>query len=73
MPTAVLLLGALSIVLLLWIAGISEKLRTVEVLVDAIMDIQIHTATYHLRLEEAIANVASETERPLPIWIRRNI
>ena len=72
MPTAVLLLGVLSIVLLLWVERVSEKLRRVEVLVDAIMDIQIHTATYHLRLEEAIA-VLRQKLRPLPIWIRRNI
>jgi signal transduction histidine kinase len=45
----------LSIVLLLWTGWISEKQRAIAGLVDAVMDVQIRTATSHLRLEEAIA------------------
>lgn len=60
-PTAILLFGMLSIVLLLWVERVSDKLQMDENLVDAIMDIQIHTATFHLHLEEALAGVASMT------------
>jgi len=55
MPTAVLLLGALSIVLLLWVERVGEKLQTIETLVDTVKSVQIHTSLYHLWLEEAIA------------------
>ncbi len=61
LSTTVLMLGALSIVLLLWVERVSNKLQMDENLSDAIMDIQIHTATYHLKLEEAINGVASVT------------
>jgi len=55
LPTAVLLVGILSMVLLLWIERINERLHNDADIVDAIMDVQIHTALYHLQLEEAIA------------------
>lgn len=58
-PTAVFVIGMLSIFLLLWVAHFSEKLLIDEVLVDAIMDAQIRTATYHLRLEEVLSGIAS--------------
>ena len=54
MPTTVFLIGMLSIMLLLWVERISEKLHFDEVLVDAVMDVQIHAATAHLWLEQAI-------------------
>ncbi len=54
MPAVVAALGILSIILLLWVDRISERLRNGDVIEDALMDMQIHTATYHLRLEEAL-------------------
>ncbi|CAG1016387.1 sensor histidine kinase [Geobacter sp.] len=54
MPTTVFLIGIFSIILLLWVDRISEKLRTDSDIVDAIMDVQIHTATAHLWLEHAV-------------------
>lgn len=59
MPTLVFLFGMLSIFLLLWVARISVRLQNDEVLVDAVMDVQIRAATYHLRLEETLSGVAS--------------
>jgi signal transduction histidine kinase len=55
MPTTVFCVGMFSIILVLWAGWVSEKQRSVAGLVDAIMDVQIRTATYHLSLEEAIA------------------
>jgi len=55
LPTTLLLVGILSIVLLLWVERISERLSNDADIVDAIMDVQINTALYHLWLEEAIA------------------
>ncbi|KAF0219146.1 MAG: PAS/PAC sensor signal transduction histidine [Geobacteraceae bacterium] len=54
MPATVFLIGLLSIILLLWVNRISERLRIDSAIVDAIMDVQIHTATAHLWLEQAI-------------------
>ncbi len=54
MPAAVFLFGMSSIILLLLVDGIGESLRHEAVIEDAIMDIQKHTVTYHLRLEEAL-------------------
>lgn len=62
-PTTVFTIGMLSIFLLLWVAHISKKLLIDEVLVDAIMDAQIRTATYHLRLEEVLSGIASADEK----------
>ena len=58
MPFAVILIGILSIVLLIWVSRISAKLVNNELLVDALMDIQINTARYHVRLEELIDGTA---------------
>ena len=55
LPITVLLIGMLSIVLLLWVERINERLSNDSAIVDAVMDVQIHTALYHLWLEEAIA------------------
>lgn len=63
MPATVFIFGILSILLLLWVERVSERLLIDEVLVDAIMDAQIRTATYHLRLEEALSGVVSSDEK----------
>ncbi len=55
MPAVVLLLGALAAVLLLWTDRIHEKQRNNYLMIDAIMDVQIHTSTFHLWFEEALA------------------
>jgi len=54
-PTAVLLLGIMSICLLLWTNMASEKQRSNYVLIEAIMDVQIHTSTFHLWFEQFLA------------------
>jgi signal transduction histidine kinase len=59
MPFVVILIGIFSIVLLIWVSRISVKLVNNELLVDALMDIQINAARYHVRLEEFISGVAS--------------
>jgi signal transduction histidine kinase len=59
MPFVVILIGIFSIVLLIWVSRISVKLVNNELLVDALMGIQINTARYHVRLEEFISGVAS--------------
>jgi signal transduction histidine kinase len=59
MPVTVFVIGLLSIGLLLWVERINERLLVDELLVDAIMDTQIRTATYHLRLEEVLAGIPS--------------
>ena len=59
MPTAVLALGVLSIAMLLWIDRINRAQRVNFDLCDALMDIQIKTASSHLWLEEAIFEKAS--------------
>lgn len=51
-PAAVLLLGMTSIVLLLWSERLAQRQRTDFLLADALMDVQMHIATFHLRLEE---------------------
>lgn len=55
MPAAVFLIGISSVVLLVWVNRISERLNQDAILENAIMDIQIHTATFHLWLEETLA------------------
>jgi len=59
MPLVVILIGILSIALLIWVSRISSKLVNNELLVDALMDIQINTARYHVRLEEIVDGVSS--------------
>ena len=41
------------------IKRINEQLHRDDVIVDAIMDIQIQTSTFHLRLEEALSGIPS--------------
>ena len=54
MPVAVLMLGVSSIFLLLWVNRISERQLVNSAHIDALMDVETHTATVHLWLEEAI-------------------
>ncbi len=55
MPITVLLIGLFSIVQVLWVDRIGERLRIDSGLADALMDAQINIAVYHLRLEEALS------------------
>lgn len=59
-PASVILIGSCSIFLLLWADGVHESYRANSELVDAIMDVQINLATYHLRLEESLYGEAEE-------------
>jgi PAS domain S-box-containing protein len=59
MPVAILVLTILSISLLAWMLHIEKKERTSFTLSDALMDLQIHAATFHLRFEEAITKGSS--------------
>jgi len=59
MPTAVFLLGVISMVLLFGLRSIAEKQRMAFEEVDDIMDIQLRTANFHLWFEEALANGSS--------------
>jgi signal transduction histidine kinase len=60
MPASVLLLGLLSVVLLVWTERIHEKQRIKNLTVDAIMDLQIYTATFHLWFEEALTGGSAQ-------------
>jgi hypothetical protein len=55
LPAIVFLIGALSIILLVWVIRINERLNADFALVDALEHTQIQTATFHLWLEESIA------------------
>jgi signal transduction histidine kinase len=55
LSSSVLLIGGISIALLIWVDLINERLDTDDILVDAIMDVEINIATVHLWLEQAIA------------------
>jgi signal transduction histidine kinase len=50
-PIAVFMIGMLSIILLLWVDRINERLHIDADIVDAIMDVQIHAAKAHLWVE----------------------
>lgn len=63
MPTAVFILGIISIVLFFWIYSIGAKQRMDYEQIDNIMDIQTKTATFHLWLEEAITKGSKEEVR----------
>src|SRR5512147_536482 len=60
MPTAVFILGILSMALLFAISSIAERQRIAFEHVDDIMDIQLRTANFHLWFEEALANGTDE-------------
>jgi len=53
LPATVFLIGILSIALSLWVERIYAKLGNDAEIGDVIMDVQVHTAIYHLWLEEA--------------------
>lgn len=54
MPTAVFILGVLSAVILIWVYWIAERQRVNFEHINAVMDIQNKTATFHLWFEEAL-------------------
>jgi C4-dicarboxylate-specific signal transduction histidine kinase len=60
MPTAVFILGLISVVMIFWIHSIRERQRMAFEHVDDIMDIQVRAATFHLWFEEAITKGARE-------------
>lgn len=53
-PTAFFLFGMLSVVLFMRIERTDEKLQNNSNIIEAIMRIQIHLATFHIRLEESL-------------------
>jgi signal transduction histidine kinase len=73
MPFVVILIGILSIVLLIWVSRISAKLVNNELLVDALMDIQINASRYHVRLEEVIDGIASSDVNDASVSIERSM
>ena len=54
-PSTVLLLGMLAVALYVWTDRINDKQRINYLMLDAIMDVQIHTSTFHLWFEQALA------------------
>lgn len=60
MPIMTFLIGLFSLFLLMWVVRINERLRIGGAIVDAIMDVQNHAATYHLRLEEVLSGVSPD-------------
>ncbi|HEY5998839.1 MAG TPA: ATP-binding protein [bacterium] len=62
-PATAFLIGLFSIALLLRADRIRERQQANAALIDAIMDVQIHAATYHIRLEETLSGVASPETR----------
>lgn len=64
MPTTVFLIGMLSISLLLWVGRLSERQHNDSAIVDALMDVQIHTAEGNLWLEEALAGTGNGSAGP---------
>ena len=63
MPITVFLIGIFSIVLLAWVNRINDQQRADFLFADALMDMQIHTATFHLWLEEIIAGDVNEDDK----------
>ncbi|HSB33088.1 MAG TPA: sensor histidine kinase [Nitrospirota bacterium] len=55
LPVAVVLFGLLGAVLFAWTNHINEKQRVNYLLLDAIMDVQIKTSTFHLWFEQVLA------------------
>lgn len=55
LPAAVVLFGLLGAVLFAWTNHINEKQRVNYLLLDAIMDVQIRTSTFHLWFEQVLA------------------
>lgn len=55
LPAAVLVLGMLAVALYIWTDRIHEKERVNSLMLYAIMDVQVHTATFHLWFEQVLA------------------
>jgi signal transduction histidine kinase len=53
-PAAVLLLGIISLIMIIWMNELRERQRANFALSDALMDFQIKTAMVHLWLEESL-------------------
>ena len=62
MPTAVFLIGAFSISLLLWVNRISDRQQMNILVVGAFMEAQINVASGHLWLEEALSGDTTADE-----------
>jgi signal transduction histidine kinase len=62
MPITVLFIGLLSIVQIRWVQRINERLRIDDGYSEAILDVQIKTVLYHLRLEEVLNHDTEETD-----------
>lgn len=66
MPTTIFVLAILSIVLLVWVYQISERYRANSKFINAILDLRVRTATFHLWFEEAVVGGAkADLERAL--------
>lgn len=62
MPMTVFLIGLLSIVQIRWVQRIGERLRIDDGYSEAITDVQVNAAIYHLRLEEVLNHDSEETD-----------
>jgi PAS domain S-box-containing protein len=62
-PGAILSIGVLSAFLLFWILRMNDDQREDFKYVDALMDIQVRMATFHLWFEEAIADGNEEKKK----------
>jgi signal transduction histidine kinase len=59
-PVAVLFLGLLGAVLLIWTNGIDERQKQIIEWADAAMDVQVKVAMFHLLFEESITKGSNE-------------
>lgn len=67
-PAVVFLIGASSVLLLLWVARLGEQQRDNFRADDALHDLQLHLAMFHIRLEE---HLHGDTAAGLaPVWSR---
>ncbi len=64
-PAAVLILGLVATAMLFWVWRISERQKLNFEQVDAVMDMQIKTAVFHVWFEEAIVDGASDELKKL--------
>lgn len=62
-PGAILSIGVLSTLLLFWILRMNDDQRQDFEYVDALMDVQVRMATFHLWFEEAIADGNEEKKK----------
>jgi signal transduction histidine kinase len=66
----VFLIGLASVLLLLWVARLGEIQRDNFRAADALHDLQLHLATFHIRLEEDLHG--DTTAGLTPVWTRWN-